>query len=85
MADELTDLLKQHRHLNAHEVGRLPCLCKRCLVIGEETTDVDGVTYHRSHAIANGRILLFWVPEDLLDQLSSIQRSVAADMRTRIQ
>ena len=83
MADALPDLLKQHRHLNAHEPGRLPCLCKRCLVMDEETVEVDDVTYHRAHATANGRVLLFWVPEDLLDQLASIRRSVAADMRTR--
>lgn len=70
-------------HLNAHDPGALPCLCKRCLRPGHDTTASGGSEFFRDFAVAGGRVLYFWVPAELARDRDRISRDVAAGMRQR--
>ena len=69
-------------NLTAHsDDSPLPCLCQRCYASSPETVEVQGGTYLRAQAIAQGRVLWFWVPAELIDQLPAVIESVAARMQ----
>ena len=75
-------------HLNAHEPGILPCLCRACLAPDKIVTQVGTTTYHRDFVITprgrtRGRVLFFWIPETLLGERRRVLRSVAASLRAR--
>lgn len=87
-AESVALLVEGFIHLNAHEPGALPCLCKRCIVPEAATAAIGGTTYHRELVIAESessgtRVLFFWIPESLLDQRRRVLRSVKASLATR--
>ena len=87
-ADAVALLQEGFVHLNAHEPGVLPCLCKSCIDPGAATTAVAGVTYHRDFVTAVGResrrrVLFFWIPETLLGERKRVVRSVEESLRQR--
>ncbi len=81
-------------HLNAHDPGVLPCLCRRCIVADDLTASADGNTFHRDFAISGAasakavakrpRVLFYWIPENLLDRRQKVRRSVATGLRSRL-
>lgn len=66
-------------------VTPLPCLCGRCLATAPETVDGAGVSYFRASAEAQGRVLWFWVPATLKDELPEVVAAVQARMRDRLE
>lgn len=87
-ADAVALLQDGFIHLNAHEPGMLPCLCRRCMRPGDDQATVGGTTYHRDFVVAPGtspghRVLFFWIPASLLDRRRRVLRSVATSLRAR--
>lgn len=72
-------------HLNAHDPGALPCLCKRCLAPDSDTASAGGTDFYRDFAVASGRVLYFWVPAELARKRKQIANDVAAGMRRRFE
>lgn len=71
--------------LAAHEAaGPLPCLCSKCLPQAPETVETKGATYFRAHAMAQERILWFWVPAELKDRLTEVTQAVAGRMNDHL-
>jgi hypothetical protein len=71
-------------HLNAHDTGSLPCLCKRCLDPEVDRAVVSGTEFLRDHALAQGRVLFYWMPASLAGAVSEVRRGVAARLRSRL-
>jgi hypothetical protein len=71
-------------HLNAHDDGRLPCLCRDCIVPDEREAEAGGRLYRRSWTVAKGRVLFFWIPEDLDDKLPRVRNAVRASLHGRL-
>jgi hypothetical protein len=67
-------------HLNAHDEGALPCLCKRCLDPGMDRAVVSGKEFTRDLAVARGRVLFYWLPASLAGARVELRRNVAARM-----
>lgn len=77
-------LLAGFVHLNAHEAGSLPCLCKRCLDPDLDRAEVSGAAFVRDHALAQGRVLFYWMPASLAGSGAEVRRGVAARLRSRL-
>lgn len=71
-------------HLNAHDTGTLPCLCKRCLDPALERAVVAGKEFARDHAVARGRVLFYWVPVSLAGSRAELRRDLAARLRKQL-
>ncbi len=71
-------------HLNAHDDGLLPCLCGRCLDANRTTVTVEGTDYLRTWTLAKGRVLFFWMPTSLQDDIVRVRRAVAANLHRRL-
>ena len=83
-AEAIAVLRTKLAHFNAHEPGALPCLCRRCLRPDEARTTLQGTEFIRDFTVASGRVLFFWLPADLLDQAQQVERSVNAELRSRL-
>ena len=66
------------------EKSQLPCLCKRCFADAKDSVDLDGETYIRGKVEVNGRILWFWLPAVLRDELGDIAEAVETRLRKRL-
>ena len=62
----------------------LPCLCKGCLADAKESIDVDGETFVRAKVEANERVLHFWLPATLQDELADITKQLTERLRRRM-
>jgi hypothetical protein len=71
-------------HLNAHDEGKLPCLCKRCLDPALDRAVVSGREFARDHAVAHGRVLFYWLPVSLTGSRAEVRRNVAARLRKQL-
>ena len=71
-------------HVNAHETGTLPCLCKRCMEPEMLTTSALESRFTRDFTVAEGRVLFFWLPDDLAGQARRVRRSVHVGLRHRL-
>jgi hypothetical protein len=70
--------------LNAHDEGKLPCLCKRCLDPEQDRAVVSDTEFARDHAVAHGRVLFYWLPVSLAGSRAEVRRNVAARMRKQL-
>jgi hypothetical protein len=71
-------------HLNAHESGPLPCLCKKCLAKAPERTEVDGTAFVRREATAKDRILYYWLPETSVAEQKAVRYAIEQRMRAKL-
>jgi hypothetical protein len=71
-------------HLNAHDEGTLPCLCKRCLDPALNRAVVSGTEFARDHAVAHGRVLFYWLPVSLAGSRAEVRRNVVARLRKQL-
>lgn len=62
----------------------LPCLCKRCFAASTERVEVDGETYIRAKVEANERVLHFWLPAPLQDELGEITSLLTERLKRRM-
>jgi hypothetical protein len=70
-------------NLTAHDEPTLPCLCKHCLDPELLTAELAGMTFRREFAVTNGRVLFFWVPEQLRHR-RAVANAVASRMRDKL-
>jgi hypothetical protein len=73
-------------NLTAHEPAAVvPCLCRLCLPTAPERASAGGMTFVRSSAEANNRVLHYWVPTELEASLSQLSQSVKSALLARPQ
>jgi hypothetical protein len=64
-------------HLTAHdERGPLPCLCRRCFPRSGEHAEAGGMKFTRTQVEAEGRVLHYWLPDELLPDTQEVAKSV---------
>jgi hypothetical protein len=83
-AEALALLQDELVHLNAHDEGKLPCLCKRCLDPAVDRAVVAGKEFARDHAVAQGRVLFYWLPVSLAGSRAELRRNVATRLRKQL-
>jgi hypothetical protein len=72
-------------NLTAHDAeSPLPCLCKRCLPQSPERAETGGMSFTRSKVETEGRVLYYWMPDELLPQASAVSQSVLGALMARI-
>jgi hypothetical protein len=72
-------------NLTAHEPNSpLPCLCKRCLPKAPEHASTGGMEFTRSQVEAEGRVLYYWLPNELLSEAPRVSQSVLGALRARL-
>ncbi|MDI1450183.1 hypothetical protein [Polyangium sp. 6x1] len=64
--------------------GPLPCLCKECFPQSTERAETGGMAFLRSNTEALGRVLHFWMPEELKKEADAVGRSVRAALASRL-
>lgn len=73
-------------NLTAHEDHPvLHCLCRRCLPAAPQTGSSGGMRFIRSSVENDGKVLHFWVPDELKEQMSSVTQSVKSALVARRQ
>ncbi|MCP3135876.1 hypothetical protein [Pyxidicoccus xibeiensis] len=78
-------LLSGPTNLTAHEEhAKLPCLCRRCLPKSPERAETGGLTFLRAHVETDGRVLYYWLPEELSPNARAIAQSVRGALVARI-
>ena len=81
---EAAQLLVRHRtNVTGYEEPTLPGLCKRTLDPARVTAEAEGFRFRREFALAHGRVLFFWVPEELTGR-KALRRSVASRLQARL-
>ena len=72
-------------HLTAHDdQGPLPCLCRRCLPASPEHASAGGMTFTRARTEAAGRVLHYWLPEELVSMARDVEKSVRGALAARL-
>jgi hypothetical protein len=84
--EEVAELLSALAvNLARHEVGLLPCLCRRC---GEQAFDVDvgGELFFRDFVVSMGHVLPYWAPVELRSgpRLRRLRASMRAALLERL-
>ena len=75
----------QFIHLTAHDDrGPLPCLCRNCLPTSAERASAGGMTFIRSQTETRGRVLHYWLPEELLPVTRDVEKSVRGALMKRL-
>ena len=73
-------------NLAAHDdKSALPCLCKRCLPAAPARVHTASGEFVRAKVEIHERVLWFWVPVALTDDLEAVARAVTARLQNRIQ
>ncbi len=89
MPDLLAIVSKPSPHpvnLAAHEDrSPLPCLCKHCLPAAPEAIECQGSDFLRTKVELHERVLWFWLPASLSDELEAVQAAVTARLQRLIQ
>lgn len=62
----------------------LPCLCKRCLPSAPTNIESQGTTFVRAKVELHSRVLWFWLPATLADDLDGVTKAVTARLHQRI-
>ncbi|WP_426733394.1 hypothetical protein [Myxococcus faecalis] len=72
-------------NLTAHQEGSaLPCLCKRCLPASQEHAEVQGMRFVRAQVETDGRLLYYWMPEELTKQARAVSNAVRGALVGRL-
>lgn len=66
------------------EDAGLPCLCKRCLPTAASAAESEGMKFSRSFAVADKRVLHFWMLADLEHDRAAVRESVATALAQRL-
>jgi len=82
---EAIALLTAHlRNLTAHEPPPLPCMCKRCLDPVRTSAEAFGFHFTREFAVAEGRVLFYWMPAELKKRSRGVCRSVQSALEDKL-
>jgi hypothetical protein len=72
-------------NLTAHrEHPALPCLCARCLSKSPERAETGGLTFLRTSVETDGKVLYYWMPEELSSNARTIAQSVRGALNARL-
>lgn len=72
-------------NLTAHaEHPKLPCLCARCLPESPERAETGGLTFLRASVETEGKVLHYWMPEELSSDAGTIAQSVRSALNARL-
>lgn len=72
-------------NLTAHDTqGPLPCLCRRCFPQGGEHAQAGGMTFTRARVETNGRVLHYWLPDELKPDAEQVAKSVHGALFARL-
>jgi len=72
-------------NLTSHEAHpKLPCLCRRCLPKSPERAQTEGLTFLRSNVETEGKVLYYWLPEELSADARVIAQSVRGALAGRL-
>ncbi|WNG46007.1 hypothetical protein F0U60_19235 [Archangium minus] len=72
-------------NLTAHDTrGPLPCLCRRCLPTSGEHAEAQGMTFTRARVETEGRVLHYWLPDELLPDTQQVAKSVRGALLARL-
>ena len=83
-ADAVVLLTERLVNLTAHEAPPLPCLCRQCIDPTLIQAEEAGMSFTRDFSVARGRVLFYWVPEQLGSQARRVRRSVAQVMDEKL-
>lgn len=73
-------------NLTAHDKKKnpLPCLCKKCLEPAAATATAKGMAFQREFAVHEGRVLFFWMPQEIAADQEAVRRAVQVKLRGRL-
>jgi hypothetical protein len=71
-------------NLTAHDDDVLPCLCREHLGAAPLAASVEGVGFRRSFTIGGGRVLHYWIPDELAGDEGELSRSVRVGLLRRL-
>jgi hypothetical protein len=72
-------------NLTSHEAQpKLPCLCGRCFPKSPERAGTGGLTFLRSKVETDGKVLYYWLPEELSANARVIAQSVRGALVGRL-
>lgn len=76
--------LRMKTNITAHEESPvLPCLCKKCLHLAPDKAVAGGMDFVRTSVDADSKVLHFWMPRDMRDDLNAITQSVRSALTAR--
>jgi hypothetical protein len=67
-----------------HELGSLPCLCRKCLAPEAGDADLDGVRFVRDFVVVRRRVLFYWTPAELVSDAKQVRASMRAAVEDRL-
>ena len=71
-------------NVTKHDIaGVLPCLCKVCFPHSHERAEAGG-WFLRSSTEALGRVLFYWIPEEIQKDADAVGRSVRSALTSRL-
>jgi hypothetical protein len=82
--DEALRTLAPLVNLTAHDDEPLPCLCREHLAGAPLTASAGGVIFRRSFAVGGGRVLHYWIPDELAPEELELARSVRVGLLRRL-
>ncbi|MFY1827708.1 hypothetical protein ACN47A_17435 [Myxococcus fulvus] len=72
-------------NFTAHQEGAaLPCLCKQCLPASQEHAEAQGMRFVRAQVETSGRLLYYWMPEELTKQARAVSNAVRGALVGRL-
>lgn len=85
--DQAKALLQGVAHLNVHEEGSLPCLCKACWISAGTEVSREGMTFRKEVVFGQGRALFFWAPTELTKEttVKALRKSVRSSLHRRLE
>ncbi|NVJ21235.1 hypothetical protein HUW62_08395 [Myxococcus sp. AM011] len=72
-------------NFTAHqEHSALPCLCKQCLPRSPERAEAQGMRFLRAQVETGGRLLYYWLPEELTTDSRAVAQAVRGALIGRL-
>jgi hypothetical protein len=82
---EARSLLGGLINVTGHDDGDLlPCLCKTCSASAGDAAEARGLAFHRAFAIADHRVLHYWLVDELAGDRTAVRRSVGEALRAKL-
>jgi hypothetical protein len=82
--DDAIRLLGALINFTAHDTEPLPCLCRRCFRVEQASAETGGMRFVREFAVARGRVLYFWMPEEMQARSGEIADAVRRRLVQRV-
>ena len=67
-----------------HVQDGLPCLCRRCVKPALDRAEFGGIEFARDFVICEHRVLLYWMPAELLADAKRVRSSMRGRVKQRL-